>query len=82
MIIKRTFAIEKRLMGDVESLKKKVSELEGQKKKLQFDSVRLQQALNEISSKQEKVCWHFCSLIFLITVIELLTLSCTLYVKG
>ena len=56
VIIKRTFAIEKRLMGDVEGLKKKVSELEGQKKKLQFDSVRLQQTLNEISSKQEKVC--------------------------
>ena len=58
MIIKRTAAIEKRVMGDVEALKNQVFELEAQKKRLQCDSDRLQQTLNEISSNHEKVCHY------------------------
>ena len=42
-------------MGDVEALKKQVSDLEVEKKRLQCCSERLQQTLNEFSSKQEKV---------------------------
>ena len=59
MIIKRTLAVEKKLIGDVDSLKRQVTELEAQKKRLQFDSERLQKTLNDISSKQEKVREHF-----------------------
>lgn len=62
MIIKRTLAVEKKLMGDVDSLKRQVTELEAQKKRLQFDSERLQKTLNVISSKQEKVRQHFVML--------------------
>lgn len=62
MIIKRTLAVEKKLMRDVDSLKRQVTELEAQKKRLQFDSERLQKTLNDISSKQEKVRQHFVML--------------------
>lgn len=62
VIIKRTLAVEKKLMGDVDSLKRQVTELEAQKKRLQFDSERLQKTLNVISSKQEKVRQHFVTL--------------------
>lgn len=56
VIVKRTFEIEKRLMGDVEALKKQVVALEMEKETLQRDAKRLQLTLKEISSKHEKVC--------------------------
>ena len=46
-------------MGDIERLKKQISELESQKKKLQFDSERLKQTLNEITLKQVRLGWLF-----------------------
>lgn len=42
--------MEEKLMADFDKLKNQVSELETQKKKLQSDSERLQQMLNEITS--------------------------------
>lgn len=54
VIKKRTLIMETRLMGDIERLKKQISELESQKKKLQFDSERLKQTLNEITLKQQR----------------------------
>ena len=57
VITKRTLAIEKRVLADVEALKTQVCELEAQKIQLQCDSERLKQTLKEISSKQEKVRW-------------------------
>lgn len=58
VIVKRTFEIEKRLMGDVETLKKQVLALEMEKKTLEMDAKRLQLTLKEISSKCEKVCYN------------------------
>lgn len=55
VITKRTLAVEKRVLADVEALKTQVCELEAQKIQLQCDSERLKQTLNEISTKQEKV---------------------------
>ena len=55
VIVKRTFEIEKRLMGDVETLKKQVLALEIEKKTLQWDAKRLQLSLKDLSSKYEKV---------------------------
>ena len=55
VITKRTLAIEKRVLADVEALKTQVCELEAQKIQLQCDSERLKQTLKEITTKQEKV---------------------------
>jgi len=61
VIVKRTFEIEKRLMEDVKALEKQVLALEEEKKTLQWDAKRLQLALQEISSKHEKVCHQWQS---------------------
>ena len=59
VIVKRTYEIEKRLMGDVEALKKQVLVLEMEKKTLEKESKRLVQTLREFFSKYErKVCHH------------------------
>ena len=55
VIVKRTFEIEKKLMGDVEALKKQVLALETEKEKLQWDAKRLQRTLNEVSFRHGKV---------------------------
>lgn len=55
VITKRTLAIEKRVLADVEALKTQVCELEAQKIQLHCDSERLKQTLKEITTKQEKV---------------------------
>lgn len=64
VITKRTLAIEKRVLADVEALKTQVCELEAQKIQLQCDSERLKQTLKEISTKQEKVRWSCLSAYF------------------
>lgn len=56
VIVKRTLEVEERIMGDVEALRKQILSLEAEKKTLQMDAERLQQTLNEISSKHEMVC--------------------------
>lgn len=51
VIKKRAFLMEEKLLADFDRLKNQVSELETQKQKLQSDSERLQQTLNDITSK-------------------------------
>ena len=50
VIKKRAFLMEEKLLADFYKLKNQVSELETQKKRLQSDSERLKQTLNEITS--------------------------------
>lgn len=54
VIVKRTHEVEKRIMGDVEALKKHILALEEEKKTLQSDAKRLEQTVKHISSKHER----------------------------